>query len=174
MGLDLSFFKGRLEVIVDLYRKNTRDLLMNTQIPTSQGFSFAMKNIGSIRNEGLELTLSSTNLKKKDFTWTTDFNISFNRSKILSLNGDQDKLLSFPSFISQYGANPLYISEVGRPVGMFYGLVWEGTYKYEDFDSPNPNVYTLKNTVPNNGTSMLHLDVNTVISMVILPLIIKI
>ncbi|MVZ62527.1 SusC/RagA family TonB-linked outer membrane protein [Sphingobacterium humi] len=153
MGLDLSFFKGRLEVIVDLYRKNTRDLLMNTQIPTSQGFSFAMKNIGSIRNEGLELTLSSTNLKKKDFTWTTDFNISFNRSKILSLNGDQDKLLSFPSFISQYGANPLYISEVGRPVGMFYGLVWEGTYKYEDFDSPNPNVYTLKNTVPNNGTS---------------------
>lgn len=153
VGMDLSFLKGRLELIVDLYRKNTRDLLMNTQIPTSQGFSFAMKNVGSVRNDGLEFTISSKNIDKKDFSWTTDFNISFNRSKILALNGDQDKILSFPSFISQYGTNPLYISEVGRPVGMIYGLVWEGTYKYDDFNNPSEGVYTLKNNIPNNGNA---------------------
>jgi len=112
-----------------------------------------MKNVGSVRNDGLEFTISSKNIDKKDFSWTTDFNISFNRSKILGLNGDQDKILSFPSFISQYGTNPLYISEVGRPVGMIYGLVWEGTYKYDDFNNPSEGVYTLKNNIPNNGNA---------------------
>ncbi len=153
LGWDLAFFKGRVDLVLEVYRKNTRDLLLNALLPTSSGYSSAMKNIGSIRNEGLEITLNTVNVKTKKFSWNTDFNISFNKSKILALNESQDKLFSTPSFIGQYATNPLYISEVGQPVGMFQGFVWEGTYKYSDFDTPSPNVYTLKTGIADNGTT---------------------
>lgn len=153
LGWDLAFLKGKIDLVLEVYRKNTRDLLLNALLPTSSGYSSAMKNVGSIRNEGLEVTLSTVNIKTKKFSWNSDFNISFNKSKILALNESQDKLFSTPSFISQYTTNPLYISEVGQPVGMFHGFVWEGTYKYEDFDSPSPGVYRLKTGVPDNGTT---------------------
>lgn len=151
LGWDLAFLKGKVDLVVDLYRKNTRDLLLNALLPLSSGFNSAMKNVGSVRNEGLEITLNTTNIKTKKFAWNSDFNISFNSSKILSLNESQDKLFSTPSFISQYTVNPLYISEVDQPVGMFHGFVWEGTYKYDDFDKSPAGVYTLKTGVPDNG-----------------------
>lgn len=153
LGWDLAFLKGRIDLVLEVYRKNTRDLLLNALLPTSSGFASAMKNVGSVRNEGLEITLNTVNVKTKKFSWNTDFNISFNKSKILALNESQDKLFSNPSFISQYNINPLYISEVGQPVGMFHGFVWEGTYKYEDFDNPSPGVYTLKTGIPDNGAT---------------------
>ncbi|NGF55775.1 TonB-dependent receptor [Parapedobacter sp. SGR-10] len=155
LGLELGFLKKKVNLEIDFYRKNTRDLLMNARIPTSQGFATAMKNIGSVRNEGIEITLNTKNIKKKNFSWNSDFNISFNRGKILALNGEEDKLFSYPSFISQYSTNPLYIAEVGKPVGLFYGYVWEGTYKYADFDNPAEGVYVLKNNVTGNGSDLV-------------------
>ncbi|MEQ7801614.1 TonB-dependent receptor [Pedobacter sp. ASV1-7] len=152
LGWDLAFLKGNIELTAEVYRKNTRDLLLNALLPTSSGFSSAMKNVGSIRNQGLEISLSTKNIKTKKFSWNSDFNITFNESKILSLNESQDKLFSTPAYISQFNANPLYISEVGQPVGMFFGFIWEGTYKYADFDNPSPGVYKLKTGIPNNGT----------------------
>lgn len=151
LGLELSFLQGQFDLEIDLYRKNTRDLLLNALIPTSQGFSHAMKNIGSVRNEGLEITLNTINIEKEAFSWNSSFNISFNRGKILKLNDAQDRMYAVPRFISQYAANPLYIAEVGNPVGMFYGYVWDGTYKYADFDSPAEGVYHLKSDVTSNG-----------------------
>jgi TonB-linked SusC/RagA family outer membrane protein len=153
LGWDLAFFKGKIDLTLEVYRKNTRDLLLNALLPTSSGYASAMKNIGSIRNEGLEVTLSTVNVKTKKFSWNTDFNISFNKSKILALNESQDKLFSNPSFISQYTINPLYISEVGQPVGMFQGFVWEGTYKYDEFDQSPTGAYTLKTGIADNGTT---------------------
>lgn len=152
LGLDLGFFDNRIAAIIDVYRKNTRDLLLNALLPTSTGFNSAMKNIGSVRNEGLEITLFFDNIKKKNFSWSSSFNISFNRNKILALTEGQDKLFITPSFESQYNANPLYISEIGRPAGMFYGYVWEGVYNYSDFDNPSEGVHVLKPSQPDNGT----------------------
>jgi len=152
LGWDLSFFKDRIGFTVDVYRKNTRNLLLEAKIPTSTGFASAIKNIGSVRNDGLELTLNTVNIRRKDLTWSSGFNISFNRNKVLTLTDGQDKLFVTPSFESQYSANPLYIAEIGRPMGMFYGYIWEGVYTYEDFDSPAPGVYTLKKNVAGNGT----------------------
>jgi TonB-linked SusC/RagA family outer membrane protein len=146
LGWDLSFLKGKLDLVVDFYRKNTRDLLLNASIPSNSGYSNAMKNVGSIRNEGLELTLSSVNLKTKNISWNTDFNISFNRNKVLALNEAQERLFNVPSFIGQYSVNPLYISEIGKPVGMFYGFIWEGTYKQDEF-----NGTLLKPNIAGNG-----------------------
>ncbi|WP_205966345.1 TonB-dependent receptor [Parapedobacter sp. SGR-10] len=155
LGWELSFLKGKLDLEIDLYRKNTRDLLLNSLIPTSQGFTHAMKNVGSVRNEGLEFTLNTVNIDKKTFSWNSSFNISFNRGKILELNGAQDKMYATPRFISQYATNPLYIAEVGSPVGMFYGYIWDGTYKYEDFTSQGEGNYILSPDVTSNGDELV-------------------
>ncbi|TZF81546.1 TonB-dependent receptor [Pedobacter sp. BS3] len=152
LGWDFGLFKDRIGLTVDLYRKNTRDLLLRAQLPNSTGFTSAIKNIGSVRNDGLELTLNTVNIKSKNFSWLSNFNISFNRNKVLALTDGQDKLFVTPSFESQYNANPLYISEIGRPMGMIYGYIWDGVYTYDDFDNPSPGVYNLKKNVSDNGT----------------------
>lgn len=153
VGADIGFLNDRISATVDVYRKNTRDLLLQAQLPTSTGFTSAMKNIGSVRNEGLEIAVFATPVRNESFSWSSGFNISFNRNKVLALTEGQDKLFFTPSFESQYNANPLYISEIGRPAGMFYGYIWDGVYTYDDFDSPSEGVYVLKSQQSTNGTA---------------------
>lgn len=147
LGLDLSFFKERLNITADIYRKTTRDLLLDASIPLSSGFYSATKNIGKVRNDGLELTLSTVNVQTKDFTWTTDFNIAFNKNKVLELAENQLSLLTAATFDQNYNSQPSYIAMVGMPMGMMYGYLYEGTYKYDDFIQSG-NSYTLKSGVP--------------------------
>lgn len=150
LGFDLGFFNDRISLSVDLYHKVTRDLLLNADLPYTTGFSSAYKNIGKMQNRGLEITLDTENVKTKNFSWTSNFNISFNRGKILELNAGQETLLSTVSFDNNY-QTPSYIAQVGKPVGLMYGFVYEGTYKYEDFDKTAAGTYILKANVPNNG-----------------------
>lgn len=154
IGYDLSLFKERINFVFDWYRKTTHDLLLNAQIPYTTGYSTAYKNIGSVRNEGLEFTLNTVNLRSKDFTWESNFNISFNKNKILALNEDQPNMLSsMTSFVTRMAQEPMYIAEVGAPAAMFYGQVWDGVYQYSDFDEIAPGVYRLKLNIPDNGDS---------------------
>ena len=148
LGIDLSFFRERINFTADIYRKTTRDLLLDASLPLSSGFYSATKNIGKVRNEGLELSLSTQNIKTKDFTWTTDFNIAFNRNKVLELAENQLTLTSAARFDQNYNSQPSYIAKVGLPMGMMYGYIYEGTYKYDDFIKSG-NTYTLKSNVPN-------------------------
>ncbi len=150
LGFDLGFFNDRINLTVDLYHKVTRDLLLNADLPYTTGFSTAYKNIGKMQNRGLEITIDTENIKTKNFTWTSNFNISFNRGKILELNEGQETLLSTVSFDNNY-QTPSYIAQVGKPVGLMYGFVYDGTYKYEDFDKTASGTYILKANVPNNG-----------------------
>lgn len=150
LGFDLGFFDDRINLTVDVYHKLTRDLLLNADLPYSTGFSSAYKNIGKMQNRGLEITLETQNIKTKDFTWSTNFNISFNRGKIKELNAGQETLLSTVSFDNGY-QTPSYIAQVGQPVGLMYGFVYDGTYKYEDFDKTASGDYILKANIPNNG-----------------------
>ena len=147
LGLDLGFFNDRLGLTVDLYRKTTRDLLLNAQLPYSSGYVNAMKNVGKVRNDGLELTLNTVNIQKKGFKWTSNINISFNKNKVLALTDGQTSLLSTASFDQNFDSQPNYIAKIGYPMGMMYGYIYEGTYKYEDFNKAG-NSYTLKDNVP--------------------------
>lgn len=147
VGLDLGFFEDRIGVTVDWYRKITRDLLLDTPLPTSSGFFSAIKNIGKIRNQGLEFTLNTTNIQTKSFKWTSNFNISFNQNKVLELAENQLSMLSSAKFDQNYNSQPSYIAKVGYPMGMMYGYIYDGTYKYDDFDKSG-NSYTLKNNIP--------------------------
>lgn len=127
LGLDLSMFKSRLNLHVDLYKKITNDLLQNLIIPSSTGFQTKLVNSGSIQNRGLEVILEGAIIKKKDFEWSSNFNISFNRNKILSLSKDVTE---------QYGRNistgdAPFIQTVGKPIGALYGYVEDGYYDNE-------------------------------------------
>jgi TonB-linked SusC/RagA family outer membrane protein len=156
-GLDLGFFEQRITLTADIYRKTTKDLLLNTQLPPSSGFSTAIKNIGSVENKGLELTLTTKNIDNDNFTWTTSANISFNKNKLIALGEDQKSLESAINWDNQWNTTSAYIAKLGQPLGLMYGYEWLGTYKYDDFDhtvdGSGADVYTLKADVTTNGNT---------------------
>lgn len=147
LGLDLGFFNERIGFTMDIYRKTTRDLLLNATLPYTSGYVTAMKNIGKVRNQGIELTLNTVNIDKKDFKWSTNFNIAFNKNEVMELTEGQTALLSTAQFDQKFNSQPNYIAKVGYPMGMMYGYIYEGTYKYDDFNKSG-NTYTLKGNVP--------------------------
>lgn len=150
VGYELGILKDRITFEVDLYRKSTENMLLNAILPPSTGFGSAVKNIGKLRNDGIELTLNSVNVQSKDFIWESNFNISFNRNKVMELTRGQRSLNSNANYVSQFN-KPLYVAEVGKPAGMMIGFIWEGNYQYEDFDNPSPGVYVLKPSIATNG-----------------------
>lgn len=147
LGIDLGFFNERIGFTMDLYSKTTRDLLLDATLPYTSGYVSAMKNIGKVRNQGIELTLNTVNIDKKNFKWSTNFNIAFNKNEVLELTEGQTALLSTAQFDQNYNSQPNYIAKVGYPMGMMYGYIYEGTYKYDDFNKSG-NTYTLKGDIP--------------------------
>lgn len=150
-GLDLRLFDSRLNLTLDVYRKITRNLLLNADLPYSSGYASMYKNVGKVRNDGIEITLGFTPIRTRDFIWTGDFNISFNRDKVLQLAEGQETLLSGVSFTGDFNATNLYIARVGGPIASFYGVVWDGVYGLEDFDVTPAGKYILKEGVVTNG-----------------------
>src|SRR5690606_22247169 len=143
IGYDLGLFKDRVELVADVYQKTTSDLLLLADLPLITGYVNAFKNIGTTRNRGLEIALSTVNYQSSTFHWSTRFNISFNQNKVLGLVGDQEARFDVVPFFGSF-SNPLYVARVGHPVGMFHGLIFDGVYQFEDFDNPSEGVYTLK------------------------------
>jgi len=132
-GLELGIFADRLNIELDYYKKQTNDLLLNANISTSTGYSSALLNIGKTENSGIELTINSTNIRTKTFKWTTDFNIAFNRNKLVALaSNEASRYSTVPSFSTLFG-NPAWISNVGSPIAQFYGFIYDGVYQPKDF-----------------------------------------
>lgn len=147
VGLDLGLLDERIGITMDWYHKVTHDLLLNTPLVPSSGYFSAMKNIGKVRNQGFEFTLNTTNIKNKNFTWTSNFNIALNKNKVLELAENQTAMLSSAKFDQNYNSQSSYIAKVGYSMGTMYGFIYEGTYKYDDFDKVGNN-YVLKRNVP--------------------------
>ena len=144
VGLDLGLFKNNLSINFDVYRKESVDLLLRSPVPTSTGFTSAFRNIGEVRNEGIEIAVHSKNItnKKRKFNWESNFNISFNRSKTLALVED-NILLSSSRW--RGGNRPEstndFITIVGQPITLIYGYLDDGLYTADDFDQDgNPYV----------------------------------
>lgn len=152
IGIDVSLFKNRINVTADYYDKRTYDLLINSSLAPSQGFLNGMRNIGKVGNKGFEFTLNTVNVKNKTFSWNSSFNISFNRNKVLELTEEDPSILSRINWGNFNNAYP-YIAVPGRPIGQFYGYVWDGVYQYSDFNQLANGSYQLKDNVPNNGQS---------------------
>lgn len=133
VGLDLGFFNGRLNLTVDAYYKRSDDMLMSMQLPSymgTQGNGSSMLqapkgNYGSIENKGLEITLDAHPVQLKNFSWDSNFQISFNKNKLLSLSDTENATLVG---YGQWG-DVVCVSEIGKPLYNFYGYKVEGVYK---------------------------------------------
>lgn len=151
-GLDVSLLKERISFTADYYYKKTTDLLLNASMPTSTGYLTAFKNIGTVSNRGIELTLNTVNINTERFGWTSNFNIAFNRNRIEELNGDEPSLLTRVSnWNGNFNTSLPYIALPGKPVALFYGYVFDGLYQLSDFNALPNGSYELKPEVPNNG-----------------------
>lgn len=143
IGLDISVLRSRVNLSVDLYNNESANLIILNKIPPSTGYSYQYQNIGSIRNRGIELVLNSSNIRNKNFTWSTDFNISFNRSKVLDIYGEGGN----DYFLKNYESRIDYMVKVGKPLGQFYGYKYNGVYTTDDFNQNANGTYTLKDGV---------------------------
>ena len=150
VGIDLSFFENdRIRLTADWYMKNTYDLLLQATMPSSSGYTSAMMNIGSMRNSGVELSLETLNINHKNFQWMTSFNIAFNRNKVTALTRNQYSLFSPVSWDQRFNSQYPYVTQVGKPSGLMYGYIYEGTYKESDFI----NGSTLKSGIPYSSST---------------------
>ena len=144
LGLDLGFFKNRIKITADAYLKNTYDLLLRATVPGTSGYTSQMINVGSMSNKGVELSLDVVPVQTKHFSWTSSFNIAMNRNTVTALIDTQHSLLSQVSFENNFSGQYAYITQVGRPTGLMYGFIYDGTYKEDSF----VNGTNLKEGVP--------------------------
>lgn len=124
VGIDMAFFDNRLGFTMDYYHKKTTEMLYSEQVPFTTGFTTYLNNIGSMQNQGFELEIRG-DILQGDFKWNTDFNLSFNRNKVLSLAGVLYK---------DVGVNQGHLKIdpwsrrlfVGEPIGAFFGWQFDG------------------------------------------------
>lgn len=175
VGLDLGFFNGRLNLTVDAYYKRSDDMLMFMQLPSYMGtqgngsskLNAPKGNYGSIENKGLEITLDAHPVQLKNFSWDSNFQISFNKNKLLSLSDTENATLVG---YGQWG-DVVCVSEIGKPLYNFYGYKVEGVYKdLDDIQNsakpakyPSDGVFSRGNTVWVGDIKYKDVDENGVI-----------
>lgn len=136
IGLDFGFFNNRLLVNATYYRDREGNQLVNYPLPVQSGLGGVLGNLdATVQNKGMEFAVISTNIKSKNFTWATNFNISFNRNK----------LLSFPNLESSTYAN---VYQIGQPTSITYGYKYKGvnsaTGLFEFYDKNGGVTYSPK------------------------------
>lgn len=146
-GVDLQW-KKRIDLTMDYYIKNTVDLLLDADMAPHTGFDRVQQNVGEVSNRGLEFTVNSRNIQNRNFRWDTNFNITFNRTKTIRLNDGQERLLTDPNWDNNFMQTEYqYITQVGQPVGMMYGMVFDRIYQLEDFNVSSDGEYVLKDGI---------------------------
>lgn len=146
IGLDLGFFDNRLNITLDGFVKDTKDLLIQQKLAYVTGFSSQWQNVGKIRNAGVELSISSINFSRRNFSWSTDFNLSFIKNTLVSLQDGTDYIARKSGFNSNFTQDD-YISYVGSSLGDMYGYVFDGVYQYSDFNMLPDGTLQLKDGV---------------------------
>ncbi|MGQ1784153.1 MULTISPECIES: SusC/RagA family TonB-linked outer membrane protein [unclassified Saccharicrinis] len=131
-GLDFSALNGSINLGVDFYYAITKSLLYERSVNSVLGFTEAWSNKGKVRNKGLEVVLTTRNLNRGDFIWSSTFNYSMNRNKVLDLGGENYQ-------ITRGERNEEYITRVGDPLVQFYGFKTQGVWVSEEEIANNPS-----------------------------------
>ena len=151
LGVDFSVLNGRIGLTVDAFQKDTKDLLMQQNLSYISGWESQWQNVGKIRNKGLEISLKTININKKNFSWSTDFNISFIDNELVSLLDGTDYMQVRTNFDSN-NTNNDYIAIVGQPLGNMYGFEFDGVYQVSDFIvTPDGNMSLKEGVVDNKA-----------------------
>lgn len=127
LGFDIGLFKNKVDLTIDLWQKNTTDLLASVPLPEESGFSSIRKNVGAVDNRGVDIGLGGTVLKTKDFSWYSSFNISYQENKVVRLDGG-----------TPFEVAGQYIVEEGQPIGNMYGYKNLGVYQYDESNAYTP------------------------------------
>ena len=130
VGFEIGFWQNRLSFDLAYYNKKTTDLLLDCPIPHTTGFTTVYKNIGSVRNQGMDLMISARPVQTQDFNWSSTINLNFNKNKILQL-GDNNEDIEMNSWVG--GSES--ILRVGENMSSFYGYRRLGVYTEEDFNN---------------------------------------
>ncbi|MEX2593094.1 MAG: TonB-dependent receptor [Anditalea sp.] len=142
IGLDVGLFNDRITFTADYYDKNTTDMLYQVDIPYGTGYPNIQDNIGEFHFWGYEFGVSSQNLSGI-FSWSSDLNISFNRNKVIKLGTNDTPI----GGIGEYSSG-IWKTEVGYPIGQFYGFVFDGIYMtQEEFDSQPKHLTSAVGTI---------------------------
>jgi hypothetical protein len=119
LGVDISLI-NRIHLNLDVYNIDNKNLLLNVPRSPSTGFEYGLENIGQVRNQGVEIQLSSDNIKNKDFLWNTTFNIGFNKNEVISL--PDNKPITFTAGSSSITQEV----RVGQDLNSWYLPKWIG------------------------------------------------
>ena len=126
IGVDIGLLKNRIDLNVDIWQKNTTDLLASVPLPEESGFSSIRKNVGAVNNRGIDIGLGATIIETKDFSWFSSFNISYQENEVVKLDGG-----------TPFEVAGQYIVEEGQPIGNMFGYKNLGVYAYDE-----SNAYT--------------------------------
>jgi len=132
-GIDIGFLSNKINLTVDYFYKTTEDLLLDFPLPITTGFRTVLANAGSIRNKGFEFTLDTRNFSRPNFSWNTNFNISFIKNEVIDLGG-RPFVIRAPEVVRAFGSNSFNvgITQVGQPLGTFFVLEEDGIIMDED------------------------------------------
>lgn len=151
VGLDFGLFNNRLSGSIEYYNRLTTDLIMSSKIPTHLGYSTINDNVGSVRNQGIEVTLNSTNIQRPHFSWSTTFTLAYNKNEIVDLDYKED-LGVYSNQLEGLEGDYSNLWIIGKPVDVLYNYqtlgVWQldeaeeakiygqrpGQFKVRDFD----------------------------------------
>ena len=147
-GIDFGFFGGRINGSVDIYQKTSKDLLYSVALPLESGGGTMVTNIGSVRNTGVEVALTTVNVETKDWHWETTFTFAANKNKVREINGTGDRVLS-----SGLTTGSLF---VGSSVNNTYAYEWGGVVTDRDMTVPNTAAATNAGLTP--GSTMKEYD----------------
>ena len=148
IGMDIGLLRNRIQLSIDAYKNDTRDLLLRKPISATSGYTIQQQNVGTTSSKGLEIQLSAGVIAKKDFTWDASFNASFGRVKVESLGDGLDYYFRNSGW--GFSNSPVdYIVKPGEYIGSMWGFTTDGFYTLDDFDYSG-GVYTLKSNVASN------------------------
>jgi TonB-linked SusC/RagA family outer membrane protein len=132
LGLDMSLFDNKLIFTAEYYNRITDNMLLSRDIPIITGFSSTYTNVGKVQNRGVELAVDYKNRITKDLNLRGNFNITFNRNKVLEIMGENDYMENY-NFYNYYNR-----SVVGEPIGMYYGYKMLGIFNTEEEIANSP------------------------------------
>jgi TonB-linked SusC/RagA family outer membrane protein len=180
IGLDLGLIDNRINLVVDLYQKETKDLLLQITVPSYLGGSewndiqTPYVNIGKTRNRGVDITLNTVNIESPDFRWSSNLIVSVNRNKVIALNEKSQVIYKNLDWYSEF--QTATATMIGQPMGVFYGYkvdrlftdeqdILNAPVQVEDPTNPGQNLYNKKTGVYVGDIKFKDLDPNGVIDV---------
>lgn len=147
IGLDYGFLNNRIVGSIEWYTKKSKDLLYKVDLPLESGGGTMTTNVGSVKNTGIEFSVTTTNIDTRDWTWTTTLNIAHNNNKVLQINGVSDQII---------GGNASSCLFVGYPVNNVYAYAWDGIVSDRNMTVPDTQIARDKGLTP--GSTMRECD----------------